>query len=294
IGSKSTDIIYSPDLNQVRPNTLGYAAVKDTRPYKDWNVVTTRDNGPRINYNAGTLDVTKRFSNRVAFDFSYTLAYSKGNQDGAVPSGYGPENGTTTLDRYDIERNYGNVPYTRRHRFVGTFLWQLPFGHGPVLGGWETNGIFVAQSGPYLTPFYNNSADPSGTGANVRGFTGADRPDFSGTGDGSVANPTADHWLDRGAFAVPANNIARCGDVPVSPLTGPGTWVFSLTLAKNFNFGQTQRVRFEASAANLFNHLNLGVPDTNIGSSSFGRITSTQTRDQAGPRTVQLSLRYSF
>src|SRR5262249_49109877 len=101
-------------------------------------------------------------------------------------------------------------------------------------------------------------------------------------------------WLDRGAVVVPANNIGRYGNVPVSTLTGPGTWVFSLTLAKNFSFGQTQRLRFEASAANLFNHLNLGVPNTNIGSSSFGRITSTQTRDQAGPRTLQLSLPYSL
>src|SRR5262249_44615948 len=262
-------------------------------PYKDWNVVTTRDNGPRMIYNAGTLDLNKRFSDHVAFDLSYTLAYSNGNQDGAVPSGYGPENGTTTLDRFDIERNYGAVPYTRRHRFVGSFLWQLP-GHGLVLGGWETTGILLAQSGPFLPPFYNNSADPSGTGANVRGFTGKDRPDYSGLGDGSVADPTADHWLDRKAFVGPAHNIGRHGNVPVSTLEGPGTWVVSLTLAKNFSFGQTQRLRFEASAANLFNHLNLGVPNTNIGSSSFGRITSTQTRDQAGPRTVQLSLRYSF
>jgi hypothetical protein len=32
----------------------------------------------------------------------------------------------------------------------------------------------------------------------------------------------------------------------------------------------------------------------NITSSAFGRITQTQTVDQAGPRTVQLSLRYMF
>jgi hypothetical protein len=32
----------------------------------------------------------------------------------------------------------------------------------------------------------------------------------------------------------------------------------------------------------------------NITSSAFGRITQTQTVDQAGPRTVQFSLRYMF
>lgn len=32
----------------------------------------------------------------------------------------------------------------------------------------------------------------------------------------------------------------------------------------------------------------------NITSNTFGRITDTQPVDQAGPRTVQLSLRYVF
>ena len=32
----------------------------------------------------------------------------------------------------------------------------------------------------------------------------------------------------------------------------------------------------------------------NITSSSFGRVTDTQKVDQAGPRTVQFSLRYTW
>jgi hypothetical protein len=45
----------------------------------------------------------------------------------------------------------------------------------------------------------------------------------------------------------------------------------------------------------LFNIENLDVPGTlNVTSSAFGRITGTQTVDQAGPRTVQFSLRYRF
>jgi hypothetical protein len=54
-------------------------------------------------------------------------------------------------------------------------------------------------------------------------------------------------------------------------------------------------LRYEAAFANLFNHLNLDVPDTlNISSNAFGRITRVQVVDQAGPRTVQMSLRLSF
>jgi hypothetical protein len=36
------------------------------------------------------------------------------------------------------------------------------------------------------------------------------------------------------------------------------------------------------------------VPDYNIRSGGFGRITDVQSADQAGPRTIQFSLRYMF
>ena len=49
-------------------------------------------------------------------------------------------------------------------------------------------------SGPFLTPSFT-SGDPSGTGANVRGFTSTTRPDQ--TGDGNLADPTVDRFFDR-------------------------------------------------------------------------------------------------
>ena len=49
---RRSDLIWSPDLNQVPANTRGYAAVADTRPFPDWNVVTTRANDPRSRYDA--------------------------------------------------------------------------------------------------------------------------------------------------------------------------------------------------------------------------------------------------
>jgi hypothetical protein len=68
-----------------------------------------------------------------------------------------------------------------------------------------------------------------------------------------------------------------------------------MTLGKSFSTNGTSRLRFEMAFANLFNIENLDVPSTlNVTSSSFGRITGTQTVDQAGPRTIQFSLRYSF
>jgi hypothetical protein len=83
-----------------------------------------------------------------------------------LASGFSAENGPTTLDYFDIEQDYGDVAFTRRHRFVSTFLWELPVGIGrpyasdigkvadAFIGGWQVAGIVNLQTGPFLTPFF--------------------------------------------------------------------------------------------------------------------------------------------
>jgi hypothetical protein len=53
-------------------------------------------------------------------------------------------------------------------------------------------------------------------------------------------------------------------------------------------------LRAGAQFANLFNVLNKGVPNLNVGSSSFGRVTGSQLQQQAGPRSIQMMLRLIF
>ena len=304
IGNKTVDIIVSPDLNQIRPNTQGYAALAGTRPFQDWNVVATRDNGAHSRYDGLQSAITRRFSKGLTVDASYTLARQLSDAGGAVPSDFPTENGPSLLNTFrGPEDDYGPMPFTRRHRFVATFLYQLPFGRGRtfgngmgpgldlIAGGWDLAGVALAQSGPFLTPFFTGG-DPSGTGANVRGFTSTTRPDQAG--DGNVANPTENQFFDPKAFVLPANNIGRFGNAAVGSLIGPVTKVFSMTIGKSFTLAGTSRVRFEAAFSNLFDTENLGLPNRNVRSAQFGLVTATQTVDQAAPRTVQFSLRYSF
>lgn len=296
VGSSTKDLVYSPDLNQIQPNTAGYATVRGQRPFRDWNVVTTRDNGSRARYDALSLELTRRFARGLAFNSSYTLAKHNSDSGGAVPSSFTGENGPSTLNIFRGDADYGPVAYTRRHRSISTFLYALPFtSQSPavnaLLSGWDVTGILLLQSGSFETATFSNR-DPSGTGANVRGFTGAQRPDQ--TGDSNISSPTPDKYWDVNAFVLPANNIGRFGSGEVGTLIGPGTRVFSMTVGKNFSMPANQRLRFEIAMANLFDIENFDVPNRTITSSAFGRITNTQTGDQAGPRTVQFSLRYSF
>jgi len=303
-GQRQIDLVHSPDINQVEPNTLGYAAVRDQRPFKNFNAILDRANGATGKYHAFTTEVTKRFSQGISFQNSYVWAKNLSNANGPAPSGFSAENGPTTLNIFDIRADYGDVAFTRRQRFVSTFLWELPVGRGrkfgsgisrmadALIGGWQTAGIVTLQTGPFLTPFFSGS-DPSGTGANVRGVIGTQRPDR--IGNGNLDNPTASLYFDKGAFVIPPDNIGRFGNAGVGILRGPGTRVFSLSLAKRFLITEKVNLRYEATMSNLFNHTNLDIPASmNIGSGSFGQIQATQKGDLAGPRTIQMSLRLSF
>ncbi len=310
-GSHTTQLIQSPDLNQVPANTLGYQAyvAKYGLPFNNFNAVLTRSNGPSAKYQALTVEAERRYIKGLTLDANYTFAHDVSNALGAVPSSLTAENGATILDRFNEDSNYGNVVYVRRNRFVGTFQYDLPYGRGQrfgghlnraanlIVGGWGIAGIQLWQSGAFLTPSFSGT-DPSGTGVLVRGVTSAQRPDC--TGVSSVpANRSRTNYFNPGAFSSPANNIGRFGNCPVGQLIGPGTVTFAGTLGKNFPVTEKANLRFEAQYANLFNHVNLADPTTNISSSTFGRISNVQDANtsygpSAGPRNAQLSLRFTF
>jgi len=59
---------------------------------------------------------------------------------------------------------------------------------------------------------------------------------------------------------------------------------------KNTQLSERFRLQFRAEAFNAFNHVQFGVPNANITSNTFGRISSQQNT----PRDIQLALRLRF
>ena len=92
-------------------------------------------------------------------------------------------------------------------------------------------------------------------------------------------------------------------------LRGPSFFNTDLAVSKSFRLPwEGQRVAFRAEAFNAFNNVQFGNPNTTTGLSlanpgTFGEIyrlrrghagTSTTVGTQAGPRVMQLALRYEF
>jgi hypothetical protein len=74
--------------------------------------------------------------------------------------------------------------------------------------------------------------------------------------------------LNRSAFAPAAPSAL--GNVGRNALTGPGFYNFDVALGRSFRLHEGLWLRFRADAFNLLNHANLGNPDTNLTSSTFG------------------------
>jgi hypothetical protein len=299
-GSHGSDLAHFDDLTQVQPNTTGYAKAKLTSPYPIWSAINNYDNGGLSNYNAVTVAVNKRLSKGLQFNFSYNFARNLTDIGGYSPSGFAAAGGGYSTDTYDPYLDYGNVPYTRRQRFLATFLYETSRHGGnhmlnQALSGWELAGVLTFQTGPFLTVLAPG-ADPSGTNfANsYDNSTGSARADVVSGVSVVPAGQNIHQWINAAAFAIPPNNIGRFGDSPVGNVVGPGTQAVSLSFYRSFRLKERLALRLGAASSNLFNHPNYGSPGLSLGTASFGTISSLQSAEGAGPRAIQLGGRLTF
>ena len=169
------------NLNQPAPNTTGFGSLPTSAfPFPDFQYMTYNTNVGFANYNSATISVKKRLSNGLQFQSSYIYARDLSNVDGAATTTadqFSGEFGGTISDPQAPGLDYGNVAYTRRNRFLTTFLYELPFGKGKLLlnsakwiggpgGGWMgTERVLLFQSGPFMS--VATISDPCGCGYNA-------------------------------------------------------------------------------------------------------------------------------
>jgi hypothetical protein len=315
IGMRSVQLPWAPDLNQPLPSTTPYAERPLTdRPFPYWGRIYTRDTGANAIYNSLQTEFTHRLRSGLTMDSSWTWAKDLSDAGGPAPTGWSGDTGggrvTNSLNRR-LDR--GNVAMVRRHRWLTSAVYDLPFGKGRayankmnrfaegVLGGWHLSSIFLLQTGTYMTPTMSGG-DPSGTGADSRG---TQRPDAVGI-DPLLGNPTANMYWNRAAFVCPgrtpgASNqyncntvIGRFGDAGVGTLLGPGTVNLNAALGKEFAIKERAKLSFEASFTDAMNHVNLNDPGSNITAISFGVTTTARGADSGGNRVGSFALRLEF
>jgi hypothetical protein len=295
-GSHGRNLGRQGNADQLAPNTTGYAAGSPLLLYPDFGLVQIEANGGRSNYHALTTALTKRLSHGIQFQSSYTFLRNLTNAQGYNPTSFASEAGGIVTDLRNNQIDYGNVAFSRRHRFLSTFLYQLPFGGttstlSQIIGGWELGGVLLFQSGPFMT-VTTSGADPSGTGFPL--LIGNGRADLVSGASIYAEDKTPQHWLNAAAFSVPKSNIGRYPTSPVGNVVGPGTQAVSISLTKSVRVGESVRFQIGAQAANLLNHVNLAPPNTTFNTAAFGTISNVQSAEGAGPRQVQITSRLTF
>jgi hypothetical protein len=256
------------------------------RYYPAFAAVTVRSPGASSDYNSLQASVEKRFSYGLSFLAAYT--FSKSIDDSSAWSG-------SVVDPTNFSLERGLSTFDTRNRFITSYTYDLPYGHGrtfgaassnlmnTILGGWQTNGIVTIQSG--------NPLDPS-TGLQLSGTQTGTRPDVSCDPNNAPHDPA--RWFNTSCFS--DSFAGRYGTAGRDIIIGAPTHDFDFALLKKFGLGKESRfLQFRAEIFNLFNHPNFDNPNVTETSSTFGKITSAGVQDaRASSRQMQFALRLAF
>jgi hypothetical protein len=300
VGNKGTKLNGFRNLNQraVITNADGSQSA-GARPYPAFGDIQWMENRVSSSYNSLQLRLEKRFTGGLTGNVSYTLGEAlSGAPDHISTSGGGAGIDTGVFrepqDGNNLAAEYGPTEFDIRHRFVASYIWELPFGRGRrwgngwnramdlAFGGWQVTGIHVLQSGLALTATLS--------GANVVNLGGERRarPNLVGEPELPESERTLARWFNTEAFAAFAVPQAF-GNAGVGIMRGPGLVNFDFTFAKNFQVNDRRYFQFRTEIFNAFNHPNFGPPNIARDSSGFGQILSA-----APARIIQFGVKFYF
>jgi hypothetical protein len=301
-GSQGVGLLNNWDINTVPLNIAStYAALdnirrnyQNFRPYPQFGSIQYYSNSGHNTYHSATVRMERRYRSGLFVTGFYT--FSKTLTDADADGG---ASGATYYNR-SLEKARSN--YDTAHRFVGTFVYELPYGkgrhfgnHGGVkdflLGGWNTMGSQTIQSGPPITvTFAGAPSTPYAPGQPYVWLpTGSARPNqilpndqaqVQGWNIGPNRFPTSaqNPYLNAAAFAYPAP--FTLGTLGRNTLTGPGTVWAQASLCKTWKLRERMRFQVRWDINNPYKRENFSDPSRvyNVAtlSTSFGRITSTR------------------
>jgi hypothetical protein len=271
--------IVDPSASIPCPRSGG--AAPGTNCFANGGNANVRDDNGKSQYDSLQIQLERRFSQGWQYRAAYTFSKTKDNGEGAFDSV--GDTGINFIEPFTTSR----IDFP--HVFSFESVLDIPFGRGRrfgsnispiadvILGGWQLNAIFRAQSGQ---PF---DVRRNGVRVDLVGdaYTGNEFP-----------------YLNFTAFReAPAG---RFGTLERNSLRSPSTRQLNLGLTKNFG-NERVKAQFRTEFFNIFNTPQLGVPNTDLGSAPpatpngnfnyFGTIRSTQAFSN---RQIQLGLRLQF
>jgi hypothetical protein len=278
IGSRTSHLAVLRNLNQ---NLRGTLDANGPLPFPNFGNVQWREMTGEATYKGVDLSLEKRLSKGYSYRASYTLGSSRDQAPEHLAAASGrPQNGR------DLKSWEGPSDFDIRHRLVGNFIAELPFGEGKpfvqngvaakILGGWTVTGIYSARSGrPFTVTQGNNNV-----GAGMTGL-----PNLTGDPNGAQ---TVEQWFNKAAFTQVVSGTF--GNAGRNILRGPGWVTFDMSVQRRMSLSERVNATLRWDIFNMFNRANFGLPESNIVSATAGVISNLA----GDPRVMQLSLRLGF
>lgn len=288
-GSRGLHLTYCYNPQEIEPGPATVpAAQRATIPaISSLRNITYCDQRNMSNFHALESKLTKRYSFGLQFLLSYTFSKSL-DYGGSAASGGGAVGGPQTITNF--KAGYGPSGFNVPHRFVGSWVYEVPFGKGRkylkngivgnLLGGWELDGILTLSSGRPFTVYQS---------ANVTNGTSS-WPDRIASGN--LSDPTVSHWYDPTAFVTPGT--ARYGDSGRGILYGWPVRELDASAVKNFGVWERLKVQFRLDAFNVFNHPQFGFPNQTINSSNPAATFTGFTSTIGDNRDLQAAIKLQF
>jgi hypothetical protein len=269
------------------------------------------------NYHGWQTTIRKRFSSGLQFNANYTFA--KAMDD--VSDSFTTKNASAAAyptDSMNPHFDYGPADFNVKHRFVTSFVYDLPFAKANRwVGGWSVSGIVSWQTGADFSITdsslgvdsnkdnqHNDRAVYIGPGniTNAINHNVSPANGYLNSGDTNWAmlNDPGNPGTYAGIACPPSVNDGlwcegtALGQMERNTLVGPSYFNTDFSVKKSFTITETSKLRLEGNFFNIFNHpqfltpnndLNLGAPPNG----TFGESTSTFSG-----RVTQLTIRFDF
>ena len=302
LGSKGNRLYRLLNVNRIDSGQF------DGRPgerlFEAASSLTTISNQADSSFHALQLKVESPGVRNIGLQFGANYTWSHSIDDASTLVGDDVSASPFPLDAFNPRLDKGSSDHDVRHRMVGHFVWQMPFGSTSgsyrkhLLSGWEISGIVSFQAGQPFNLRDSRVAD--------RDLADNTRPRVTGPLPGALHGSAivADARTPNAFLVLPLNIVRRpdgsclesaapfgCQFSVNGPFNGslgrnvfqrPGTQFQNLAFIKNFNLPASGRregmkVQCRAEFYNFFNHSNLyfKADTANVGVSSFNTAGGT-------------------
>jgi hypothetical protein len=273
------------------PNFTGFYIDSDFHGYSHYNAMNAK-----LQHSAGNLAAT----------VIYTYANSKDDKSAAAGVGATGSGYQGFMNNHDPNLDYGPSDFDVPQRFVASYIYNLPFGHGQkflgsanraanlAVGGWQVTGITTFQTG---FPFSITASDVDGLLGTVF-QRGSYTPGCNITGNLTQKFQR----INMSCFTQPA--IGVYGNTKRNFLRMPGINNWDMGFGKTFDIAERLKFQLNVGTFNTFNHHQYGynvgglITGGSGGTSSISNSVSSSTRGlitgASLSRVVQLAGKITF